>query len=64
MTSMAKGPAKSPTISHAAVSDELVELAVGKCPHGVLVLLQPPRGEQAHEEAAVAVCFGGSKVGS
>ncbi len=36
-----------------AISEELCELAVGEPPHRVLVLLQPARGQQAHEEGAV-----------
>ena len=36
-----------------AVPDELVQLAVGQPPHELLVLLQPLRGDQPHEQPAV-----------
>ena len=56
MTSRVNGPANSSMNSHAAAVEELVDLAVGESPHRLLVLLQPLRREQPHEQARGAPC--------
>ena len=37
--------------SHLAVAEEVVELLVGQAPDERLVVLQPLRGDQPHEQA-------------
>ena len=46
----------------APVGDELVELLVGEAPHERLVVLEPPGGEQPHEDGPLRVWSGGSIV--
>ena len=45
--------------SHSPPADELVDLAVGEPPHELLVLLQPLRGELAHDQVPVIAVGGG-----
>ena len=53
MTSSVNGLANSLMNSHAAAGDELVDLAVGEPPHERLVLLEPLRRDQPHQQRAV-----------
>ena len=58
MTSMANGLAYALMNSHSPSRDELVDLAVGEPPHELLVLLQPLRRDQPHEQAPVLRVLG------
>ena len=53
MTSIANGLANSLMNSQRPFGDELVDLPVGEPPHELLVLAEPLRRDQPHQQRAV-----------